>query len=233
MVGFVDKSSWVRAGSTPLLPSSRQDFRVFHGEASSAQVALRNLGRRVDQSRAEIHGPERVMARYEPHNCFPWRSTFCVSQSSQGRAYTSTTQPLAPQWEPHAPSTSTHGIPTPTTSRDAQWQSQPGTSRPWAVGEMLEQTCGRLFRYFFEDGGENDSVGQRREKSASILREELRRPIMLSRSHENINGCDEFSTIKAAVESSLEAMCVDGLTLVPELYEDGRQLLIYVICSME
>jgi hypothetical protein len=181
----------------------------------------------MDQARGERHGPERVAARYEPHNCFPWRSTFCVSQSSQGHAHTST-QPQEGQWQPHA----TDKTLAPTASRNAEWQPQlspPSTSTARTVGEITEQIRCLLFLYFCE-GGENDNVSQRREKSASILREELQRPVMLSTSHGDIDACDEFSRIKTAVESYLEAMCVDGLTLVPELSDDGLQLVIHVSC---
>jgi hypothetical protein len=181
----------------------------------------------MDQARGERHVPQRVAARYEPHNCFPWRSNFCVSQFSQGHAHVFT-QAQEVQWQPHA----TEKTLAPTISRNAEWQPQlspPNTSTARKVGEITEQIHRLLFLYFCE-GGENDNVSQRREKSASILREELQHPVMLSTSHGDIDACDEFFRIKTEVESYLEAIHVDGLTLVPELSGDGLQLVIHVSC---
>jgi len=41
--------------------------------------------------------------------------------------------------------------------------------------------------------------------------------------------CEEFTRIERAVEGCLQIMNVPGLTLVPELGDDGRELIIHVL----
>src|SRR5438046_3474532 len=77
--GVVDPSPMVTAGSTPLQPTTKAEFRAHHGKKSTAQKLLGNLGRRMDQANGQ--GMPKVIPRYQPHNCLPWRSDNCVSHS--------------------------------------------------------------------------------------------------------------------------------------------------------
>ncbi|RDL39406.1 uncharacterized protein BP5553_03746 [Venustampulla echinocandica] len=80
--GFIDSSSMVKPGSTPLNPTSRKHFKAGQGKETTAQRLLRNLGAKMDNANGKSE--PRVALRYQPHDCFPWRSDCCTSSSRSG-----------------------------------------------------------------------------------------------------------------------------------------------------
>ncbi|EPE33286.1 Protein kinase-like (PK-like) [Glarea lozoyensis ATCC 20868] len=73
----IDSRSSVNPGSTPLNPSSANDFRAHHGNKTWIQKRLANLGKRLDGNAVvEIPKP-----RYSQHNCLPWRDCGCSSNA--------------------------------------------------------------------------------------------------------------------------------------------------------
>jgi hypothetical protein len=101
-------------------------------------------------------------------------------------------------------------------------------SAPRRVEVVEERINHLLLHYFLEGGGEKANERQRRERAAGILTEILQAPIMLTVPHPNIDECDEFSRVETVVGLCLEVMGIDGLTLVPELSDDARELVIHV-----
>ena len=93
---------------------------------------------------------------------------------------------------------------------------------------MVERIHHTLLHYFCEGGGEQANERQRRDHTIGILKKEFQAYVRLSVQHRDTEQCEEFSRIEKAVEGCLQIMNVTGLTLVPELSEDGRELFIHV-----
>jgi hypothetical protein len=73
----IDSRSSVNPGSTPLNPTSSNDFRVHHGNKTWIQKRLANLGKRLDgDTPVEV-----VQPRFTQHSCFPWRGCGCFSNA--------------------------------------------------------------------------------------------------------------------------------------------------------
>jgi hypothetical protein len=101
-------------------------------------------------------------------------------------------------------------------------------SKPRTVEAVIERIHHMLLHYFCDEGGEAANEKQRRDRTIGILKKEFQAPILLNVSYRNTEQCDEFSRIKEAVEGCLQLMNVTGLALVPELSDDGRELVIHV-----
>lgn len=75
---MIDTTPNVTAGSTPLNPTSRDQFRVHHGKKGVLQTLVGKLGQKMDNMRGNSKAA--VPARYAPHSCWPWRNDLCTSQ---------------------------------------------------------------------------------------------------------------------------------------------------------
>jgi hypothetical protein len=274
--GLIDPSPRVSAGSTPLQPTTRAEFRVRHGKKSAAQRLLGGLGRRMDQ--AKEPSIPKPAARYHPHNCLPWRNDNCVScplpthnpdnlapavhpptsqrqpfsAGSPTRAVFDGTSPNM-QWHPTNQGPSFPGGFIPTIPTTAQWQPTPAgplSARSLATAQnphspqwqptnpsptplrtaeaVQEKVYHSLLHYFCEGGGDQASEKQKRDHTMEIIQRELRAPILLRVPHSDTEKCDEFSRISKAVEGCLEMMQIRGITLVPELSDNGRELVVHI-----
>ncbi len=85
-----------------------------------------------------------------------------------------------------------------------------------------------LLHYFCEGGGEQASEEQRRNHTLEILKKELLAPVILSVPHRDTEQCEEFFRIEKAVEGCLEILDIGGVSLVPELSDTGRDMVIHV-----
>lgn len=295
---MVDRTPRVDAGSTPLHPSTREDFRVHNGKRSTAQKFFAGLGRKIDQANGE--GKQKATPRYQPHNCLPWHSKFCV-QSPQNshhlapKEYLPSEQrrpfvpgPLPPrslartkpfpsaQWQPvdAGPLSSRYFAPTmPPTMQlqsfipyqsspgDAstiesfpvhQWQnanqssSQPRSltfpappaaewqtarvapSPPKTVDAAIERIQHLLLHYVCEGDGRDATESQKRVYVTDILKEQLQTPLTLTVPCNDIDHCQEYSQLEKAVKNCMEVLNVGGLTLVPELSNESRELLVHI-----
>lgn len=275
--GVIDPSPRVNAGSTPLQPTTRAEFRAHHGKKSAAQRLLGGLGRQMDQAK----GPSipKPAPRYQPHNCLPWRNDNCVSSplhihnhnnlppavrpptsqwlpfsptASPNRAVLNGTSPKmqlqpvnqgpslpgsfiptippAAQWQ-HVPlgPPSTRSLVTAQNFHSPQWQPTNPSPIPLRTSETIqEKVYHSLLHYFCEGGGEQASEKQKRDRAVEIIQRELRAPILLRVPHSDTEKCDEFSGINKAVEGCLEMMQIRGITLVPELSDNGRELVVHI-----
>lgn len=276
--GAIDPSPRVNAGSTPLQPTTRAEFRAHHGKKSAAQRWLGGWGRQMDQAQKPYIS--KPAPRYQPHNCLPWRSDNCIScfplssvpehLAREVWSPTEQQQPLSPaatsmrgvlngtpdsmQWQANKPNllstvgwTPTHPPgaqwwsvpPGPQVIRDqvpaqnlpsAQWQpmTNPTSSGPKTVAAVVERIQHLLLQYFCDGGGAEATEGQRRDKAEEILKAQFQAPVILNMEQPDIGHCEEFSTIKKAVESCLEVLHVDGLRVVPELSDNGRELVVHI-----
>jgi hypothetical protein len=104
----------------------------------------------------------------------------------------------------------------------------PSASAPRTVEAVVKSIHHMLLHYFCEGGGEAANEKQRRDHVVGVLKKEFQACVLLSATHVNTEHCEEFSRIEQAVEGCLQIMNVPGLTLVPELSDDGRELIIHV-----
>lgn len=254
--GLLDRSPLVEAGSTPLQPTSREDFRAHHGRPGNTQLLLRRLGQKLDGPNRQYM---RAVPRYQPHNCDPWGSNFCVPQHHQRAEnfHLATTEhtpgarcqpvspglalptnllhiqpfPVAPSWPlDQGPSPRQYIAPSaPLTEQGLA--ATPSPQPPRTVEEVENKICHWLLHYLLEGGGEEADEKRRREQAASILQKQLEEAIMLPVPYRDIRECWEFTRLEIVVKRCLETMCVDGLILVPELSNGGLKLIIHVSLS--
>lgn len=297
----LDPSPTVNAGSTPLQPTTKAEFRAHHGKKSAAQKYLGSLGRQMDQANGQ--DMIKVTPRYQPHNCLPWRSDHCVSHSQPSQItnhlaptvrppatqcqqfnpsassprHITPTIPPTQQWQPFIPGAFPNGSLFPNAnSRPLQWQPvnpgaslpgglaptipptrqvqsfmsgalpisnpapiasygaaqkqpiNPSPSAPRTVEAVVERIQHLLLHYFCEGDGRTATKQQKREHAVSVLKEQLQKPIILGVAHRDTEQCEEFSRLEKAVEGCLEIMHVSDVTLVPELSDDERKLVIHV-----
>lgn len=102
--------------------------------------------------------------------------------------------------------------------------------------KAIENINNALFSYFLDSPESSHSTtSQRRAKALLILTNQLATPIRLDAPRDNIGECVEFYNVKGAVETSLEAMGVQDVWLVPEIIEreggDGGEMLIIHVCG--
>jgi hypothetical protein len=69
---------------------------------------------------------------------------------------------------------------------------------------------------------------ERRDQALRILKEQLQAPIILTVPSCDIYSYGEFQRIEDVVERCLEPMCIKGISLVPEIGGDGRELYVHV-----
>lgn len=248
----LDKSPLVPAGSTPLQPTSSNQFKIHHGKKGRTQAFLANLGVKMDQANGEII--QRPAPRYRPHNCLPWRHDSCVTRpnASPGQLNTSiASQTPVIQLQFGSPSeshidntgrrqfSSLAQFHTAITPEDIYSSSFTHSNRP------SESYCSRaptltevqslegriqdfLLLYFLEGGGDVAPEDQRRDQTISILKEQFQTPIKVSVPNQDIAGCEEFLKVENVVERCLDFMCVEGIVLIPEFSDDGRELTIHL-----
>ena len=228
-------------------PTSREDFRVHHGRPGNIQLWLRRLGQRMDQPNRQYM---RAVPRYQPHNCDPWGSNFCVphlatTEHTPGArwqpAVPGLTLPINPLHIQHfsiapsrpmdpGPSQRQYIAPSaPQTAQGLAATPSPQSSR--TVEEVENKIRDQLLLYFLERGGKEADEKRRREEAARILQKQLEEAIILSAPYHDIGECWEFTRFEIVVKRCLETMCVDGLMLVPELSNEGLKLVIHVFLS--
>jgi len=64
--------------------------------------------------------------------------------------------------------------------------------------------------------------------ATKTLKEQLGTPMMLSRPAQNVEDCEEYRKLEEELQFCLEAMAVGRLTLIPELSDDGREVVVHV-----
>jgi hypothetical protein len=229
---MIDRSPAVDPGSTPLHPTSGTQFRVHHGQKSTLQKLVGNWGRRIDKYNGE--STQTAMHRYQPHNCLPWRSDICASQGYQAigsRSENGSTHPSTATAQPYARGvlSPSPGNFTPNCPPQGPWQSGPSKlPSKQKVESVIENIRNSLLHYFLDGDGVEANEEQRQEHAVRILQEQLQVPIILDVPRPDIGLCKEFFDVKTVVESCLETMSVTGVTLVPELSDDGRELVVHV-----
>ncbi len=247
--GVFDKKPLVKAGSTPLQPTSATQFKAHHGQRGVLQAYLANLGSRMDQAKGQRI--ERPPGRWQQHNCLPWRNDYCRTCPIPG--FSNPHQAFAPQTS-IVPRQAHISRPLSTTNTSSR-QSFPfgadtssyndlydaSSVRPKmhrtsdntdAVGpvnvEKVEQCLKDHLLLWFLDGGHTETEKQRRDKALCILKEQLQSPILLDVPSRDIDSCEEFYVIENVVERCLECMCIGGISVIPELRDSGRELVVHV-----
>lgn len=104
----------------------------------------------------------------------------------------------------------------------------PNPSAPRTVEVVVERIQHLLLHYFCEGGGVDATEDQRREYAAGVLSEQLQMPLTLSVPLRDTEHCEELARVEKVVENCLEVLNVRGFMLVPELSDDGRELIIHV-----
>jgi hypothetical protein len=253
--GVFDKKPLVRAGSTPLQPTSATQFKAHHGQRGGLQAYLANLGSKIDRAKGQT--TERPPQRWQQHNCHPWRNDNCVACPNEGlnsRHPATISQPLVVrlQAQRHIPHPSS---PTNTTSRqistlhvdsgfyengdiyDSSFVRRPKAQRAPDSGvafipvndvEKVEQRLKNDLFIPFLDKRDVMTEKEHREQVLSVLEQHLQTPIILAVPSRDIASCEEYTRLQNAMEVSLECMGIMGISFVPLLSEDGRELVVYV-----
>jgi hypothetical protein len=94
--------------------------------------------------------------------------------------------------------------------------------------EVVERRLQDFLLLYFLDGGDVATEEQRRDQVLCILKEQLQAPIILTIPSHDIDSCEEFMRVKNVVERCLEWMCISGISLVPELSDEGQELVIHL-----
>jgi hypothetical protein len=105
----------------------------------------------------------------------------------------------------------------------------PIPSIPSTVEMAVERIQQSVLHYFYEGGGADANERQRREHAASILKEIFHTPLTLKMPYHDTERCEEFFRVEETVGSCLEMLHVRELPLVPELSDDGWELVIHVL----
>jgi hypothetical protein len=243
-----DRSPLVKPGSTPLQPTTSAEFKAHHGQRSFLQSKFADFGLVMDNASAQMR--QRPPGRWAQHNCLPWRDDYC--KSSPPDALYTTTLVLAPpttniQYQRQVPYPTPHldASPQPThfdadTSyyvdlydasfvrpRIQSMSDRCSTLKSMHI-EMVEQRLrDRLFVPFLEDWDSLTKI-QKRDKALYILKEQLRTPITLRTPSNDIATCEEFSRLKKSIAGYFSVMALGGISFIPELSVDGRQLMVHV-----
>jgi hypothetical protein len=80
----------------------------------------------------------------------------------------------------------------------------------------------------FLDGGDAATEREKRKLALSTLKEQLQEPINLAVPGYDITSCEEFARINSLAERCFEVMSISGIYFVPELIDNGRELLVHV-----
>jgi hypothetical protein len=247
--GVFDKKPLVKAGSTPLQPTSATQFKAHHGQKGDLQVYLANLGSKMDQ--AEGQRAQRPPSRWQQHNCLPWRNDYCKTCPNPG--FTTSHLASAPQtpiiprqsYIPRLPSNTNTSIrqsfpfDADTSSYEDLYDAsvvrpkiQRASDSSNTVGplnvEVVEQRLKDHLFVWFLDGGHAATEKQRRDEALRILKEQLQETILLAVPSHHIDSCEEFEMIENVVGRCLECMCIGGISFVPELSDSGRELRVHV-----
>jgi hypothetical protein len=241
----------VETGSTPLQPTSATQLKAHHGQRGGIQAFLANFGNQIDIAKGQT--TQRPPARWQQHNCLPWRSDHCKSglhtgssNTNLGRSSRSPTVPLTQHTSPHPYShTQTiHRHPSgsdidrtfneelySTSFRRPRIHGAPESSvtlTPVDVATLEQRLKDKLFIPFLDDWNALPE-SQRRDQVLGTLKEHLQTPIMVSIPTYDRDNCEEFVRIKNTMEISLEIMCIRGISFFPDLINNGRALEIHVL----
>jgi hypothetical protein len=245
--GIFDKKPLVKAASTPLQPTSATQFKAHHGERGGLQAYLANLGNRIDLAKGQTTA--RPPRRWQQHNCLPWRNDHCNTCSNAGftncyPATTSQTSIVQSQRFVSHSSSLTNRSSRQLSSFDTdtadiydasfvrpRMQRAPDSGislTPTNNVKAVEQCLKDYLWLWFLEGGTAVTENERRGQALCILNEQLQAPIVLTVPSPDIYSCEEFQRIKDVVERCLEPMCIKGISLVPEIGGDGRELYVHV-----
>jgi hypothetical protein len=119
-------------------------------------------------------------------------------------------------------------VSTPNFHSPLQQVRNPSPTAPRAVEVVVERIRHLLLHYLCDGGGADATEDQRRRYTEDTLKDQFQAPITLGVQQLEIGQCEEFLTIRKVVESCLEVLHVRGLRLVPELNEDGWELIVHV-----
>jgi hypothetical protein len=245
-----DKSSMVKAGSTPLNPTSAKQLRAHHGQRNDTQKFLADQGRQMDKSRGVVMQIP-VVGRYQHHNCLPWRNDSCTVGPSPGASHVHPivtpptriiqSQSYVPVPFPPGNTASRHLSPVPENTSFPEDLYSPSVVYPKVLttsesamnpaavtAEAMELRIQDYLLVYFLDGGHFAPETERRNEALRILEEQFQARIILNVPSHELSDCEEFKKMESVVERCLKVMYVDGISLVPVLSNEGKELVVHV-----
>jgi len=94
--------------------------------------------------------------------------------------------------------------------------------------ETVEQLLkDHLFVPFLDDWSSLTDI-QKRDQALHILKKQLQTPISLAEPCQDMASCEEFARVNNSIERCLKVMNIGGVFFVPELSDNGRELVIHV-----